>query len=123
MLKGVKIWSDKFNPRVIHSKVVNLENHGKSHLEQLYNLIDTTIVQFVQVTEDIDVWVDEEGLFKSGNVGIRYIIDNDIENSLELVGTSIFVARDEETNLIGLSDEQANWIQEHIRTEVFGIVE
>lgn len=65
-----------------------VEIEGKNRLQTYYKLIDCDCIDIVNLTEDIAVIVDDEGLLKSGNpvFEVKYK-----DRTLQLAGTMIFV--------------------------------
>lgn len=72
---------------------------------------------YFDLPEDLDAWVDEEGLYKGLLPVLWYrfkSLDGQIEH-LPLMGNVMFSGgADEEGHILDLNDEQIDWIREHI---------
>ena len=99
------------------SGVVSLfGNEDGVHLSEMQDLIGTDIVTVVSLKNNIDMWVDDEGLLKSGNFVNRYIIE---DFQIDLAGNAILLGNDGNGGTVGLNEEQVEYLAENLR---FGLV-
>lgn len=101
-----------------------IEVEEKVGLQTMYDNIGCDTVDVVRLPNNIDVWVDDEGLLKSGNVVMDYLVKENKESeefSLQLAGNALLLSYDNEGNSLGLSDEQIKWIQNNIQVRPYGI--
>lgn len=89
-------------------------------LEKMYELLGCSTVDVVSLDHNIDMWVDDEGLLKSGNMVMDYTISNDAP--IKLSGNVLLLASNDEGETIGLSDEQLSWIQKNLTYRAIGYV-
>ena len=88
-------------------------------LEDMYNHVGCDHLDIVRLPERIDIWVDDEGLLKSGNIVMQYQL-KDIGEPLHLAGNALFLSYDDEGNTIGLTNDQIMWIAENIEFVPYG---
>ena len=113
--KGLLIRDDKVN----EVEIVNIEMEGDSvGLANLVRLVDCDTIDAVYLKNNIDIFCDDEGLFKSGNLARRLIVEDEI---YEIVGNLLFLSHDEDGNTVGLDDSQMDYLKE-ITVQVFGVV-
>lgn len=99
------------------SGVVSLiGNEEGVHLSEMQDMIGTDIVTVVSLKHNIDMWVDDEGLLKSGNFVNRYIIE---DFQIDLAGNAILLGNDGNGGTIGLNDEQVDYLVDNLR---FGLI-
>lgn len=91
-------------------------NEDGVHLSEMQDLIGTDIVTVVSLKNNIDMWVDDEGLLKGGNFVNRYIIE---DFQIDLAGNAILLGNDGNGGTVGLDDEQVEYLVENLR---FGLV-
>lgn len=91
-------------------------NEEGVHLSEMQDLIGTDIVTVVSLKNNIDMWVDDEGLLKGGNFVNRYIIE---DFQIDLAGNAILLGNDGNGGTVGLDDEQVEYLVENLR---FGLV-
>lgn len=106
----------------VRSMVTNMgEEFG---LKEMYSRIKCRHLDAVRLPENIDIWVDDEGLLQSGNVILEYLIKTPQgdEVDIQLAGNALFLSCDDDGNSIGLSREQFNWIKENITYKAYGEV-
>ena len=79
-------------------------------VDSMYRMLECDYVDVVRLSDknNIDLWVDDEGLLKSGNY-VHEISVGDTE--VKLAGRVLFLSYDDEGNSIGLSDEQLKWLE------------
>ena len=105
------------------TKAIMVKLEKKNTLEQMYKLIDCSSVDCVSLPKNIDIWTDDEGLLKSDSSVIRYLVKESDDSDgfeLHLAGKSLILSTDEEGNTIGLSKDQINWVQKHIKIGLYG---
>ena len=90
-------------------------------LEEMYKHIQCDMVDVVEITEGIDIWVDDNGLFKPGNTVLEYKLKSNAEEPLHLAGNALFLSSDDEGNSIGLTMEQLNWIGKELMVRPYGM--
>lgn len=67
--------------------------------------------------QDIDIYADDEGLLADNPTITLFVEDKNKHKTLGfLVGNLIFASHDDKGNTIGLTDEQVNFITEHLMT-------
>lgn len=76
-------------------------------LEDMYKLLNCNMVELVRLDNNIDAWVDEEGLLKSNNPVHEFSIGG---NEVSLAGRVLFLSSNDEGDTIGLTDEQVDWL-------------
>ena len=86
------------------------------HLSEIQDLIGTDTVTVVSLKNNIDMWVDGEGLLKSGNFVNRYTIE---DFQIDLTGNAILLGDDGNGGTVGLNEEQVEYLVENLR---FGLV-
>ena len=86
------------------------------HLSEIQDLIGTDTVTVVSLKNNIDMWVDGEGLLKSGNFVNRYTIE---DFQIDLAGNAILLGDDGNGGTVGLNEEQVEYLVENLR---FGLV-
>ena len=86
------------------------------HLSEIQDLIGTDTVTAVSLKNNIDMWVDGEGLLKSGNFVNRYTIE---DFQIDLAGNAILLGDDGNGGTVGLNEEQVEYLVENLR---FGLV-
>lgn len=121
VLKGVIV---KYENENVKGSLLNFKEIKKIELKHMYDLIGCDLVEAVRLPKDIDIWVDEEGLLKSGNIVIGYKVEPNEESDgfeLQLAGNALFLSSDEEGNTIGLNEEQLKWIQDNVKYGMFGV--
>ena len=89
-------------------------------LDEMYKHIQCDMVDVAGLTEDIDIWVDDNGLFKPGNTVLEYKLKGNPEEPLHLAGNALFLSSDDEGNSIGLTMEQLNWIGKELMIRPYG---
>ena len=103
----------------IKTQLVSLpEDFG---LNEMYMHIQCDMVDVAGLTEDIDIWVDDNGLFKPGNTVLEYKLKGNPEEPLHLAGNALFLSSDDEGNSIGLTMEQLNWIGKELMIRHYGM--
>lgn len=100
-----------YDNKELKFKVVSMSDNEK-FLEFAYKNIGCDTVDFVSLTEKIDIVVDGEGLIKGPVDSINYVynrVTNEIEH--KLVGKMLFVGFDFEVgDTISLTEEQIDYI-------------
>lgn len=86
------------------------------HLSEIQDLIGTDTVTVVSLKNNIDMWVDGEGLLKSGNFVNRYTIE---DFQIDLAGNAILLGDDGNGGTVGLNEEQVEYLVENL---IFGLV-
>lgn len=99
--------------------VKKVESNEDIGLELMYKEIECARVDVAQLTDEIDLWVDDEGLMKSGTKAWRLDYKG---NMVELAGKILVSSRDNEGSSIGLSDEQVEDIKNNLTVKPIGIV-
>ena len=104
---------------LVKTRLVSLpEDFG---LDEMYKYIQCDMVDVAGLTEDIDIWVDDNGLFKPGNIVLEYKLKGNSEEPLHLAGNALFLSSDDEGNSIGLTMEQLNWIGKELVIRPYGM--
>ena len=99
------------------SGVVSLfGNEDGVHLSEMRDLIGTDIVTVVSLKNNIDMWVDDEGLLKSGNFVNRYAIE---DFQINLAVNAILLGNDGNGGTVGLNKEQITHLVKNLK---FGLV-
>ena len=85
----------------------------------LYNFIDCGTVELISLTNNIDLWVDEEGLLKK-----NYITELKIKgfDPIRIAGIGILLSFNEEGDPKGLSLEQLEYISNNMSIRTYGEV-
>lgn len=98
---------------------VEVDEEGYVTLEELYRLVNCSLVTVVMFEENISAFVDDEGLLLSGNFvqKIGYL-----EYELQLAGNILFLGSDEEGNSIGLTELEVEHFMTSLSSEVLGFV-
>ena len=89
-------------------------------LEYMYKYIQCDMVDVVEIAEGIDVWVDDNGLFKPGNIVLEYKIKDNPDVVFHLAGNALFLSSDDEGNSIGLTMEQLSWLGKQLSIRPYG---
>lgn len=89
-------------------------------LEEMYKHIQCDMVDVVEIAEGIDIWVDDNGLFKPGNTVLEYKLKDNPELTVHLAGKALFLSSDDEGNSIGLTMGQLNWLGEQLSIRPYG---
>lgn len=89
-------------------------------LEYMYKYIQCDMVDVVEIAEGIDIWVDDNGLFKPGNTVLEYKIKDNPDVVLHLAGNALFLSSDDEGNSIGLTMEQLSWLGKQLSIRPYG---
>ena len=78
-----------------------------------------TLANYYEELENqgVDIFVDDEGLLKADPITTLLITEkkNPMKVLTSLVGNLIFVSHDDEGNTLGLTDEQIEFIQAHLK--------
>lgn len=80
-----------------------VRNHNDSLLQALYAAIGCHLVECVGLTEDVDMWIDEEGAFtesvnRAATVMVEHIISKDGRTLLGPIhGTAVLLGIDQRT--------------------------
>ena len=91
-------------------------NEDGAHLSEMQEMIGTDTVTVVSLKNNIDMWVDDEGLLKSGNFVNRYTIE---DFQIDLAGNAILLGDDGNGGTVGLNEEQVEYLVENLK---FGLV-
>lgn len=82
-------------------------------LKFLYRQIECDIIEIARLSDDIEVVVDEEGLFKGDNAMTQLIFEG--RKTQPFSGNLVFVSPDYETGeIISLTDEMIEHIQQQL---------
>lgn len=79
-------------------------------IKEMHEYIECDIVDAARLTDEIDIWVDDEGLLKPGNIILEYQLKDSKEEPLLLAGNALFLSYNEEGESLGLTMEQLDWI-------------
>lgn len=97
--------------------VKDIEGDLKSLQNEVGGLL--TIVPYYEELQEqgIDIFADDEGLLKANPKVSLFVTDKKHRTKIltSLVGNLIFVSHDNECNTIGLTQEQINFITEHLK--------
>ena len=100
-----------------NAAVKEIEGDLKSLQTEVGGLI--TLANYYEELEEqgIDIFADDEGLLKANPKVSLFVTDkkNRMKVLTELVGNLIFVSHDDDCNTIGLTQEQINFITEHLK--------
>ena len=100
-----------------NAAVKDIEGDLKSLQNEVGGLL--TIVPYYEELEEqgIDIFADDEGFLKANPKFSLFVTDkkNRMKVLTGLVGNLIFVSHDDECNTIGLTQEQINFITEHLK--------
>lgn len=105
---------------VYHCKSKEIEGDLRSLQDEVGGLI-TLAPHFDELTEmGIDIYADDEGLLKE-NPKVTMLILDDKKQNVEsvLVGNLVLVGHDREGNTISLTDEQIDYIRNHLKVVVY----
>ena len=94
-------------------------NEDGVHLSEMQDLIGTDTVTVVSLKNNIDIWVDAEGLLKSGNSVSRYTIE---DFQIDLAGNAILLGDDGNGGTVGLNEEQIEYLSENLSFGLRGFV-
>lgn len=89
-------------------------------LEKMYELLDCSTVDVVSIDNEIDIWVDDEGLFKQGNMVMEYRFGNDAK--IRLTGNVLFLSSNDKGETIGLNGKQLDWLQQNLAYRPIGFI-
>lgn len=122
LIKAVLIKNDIPNKEV-SVELIKIEKEGESLGYQTINeLIGCDIMDVVMVANDIDMFVDDEGLLVSGNqVNEISFADNSLKENLYLAGNVLMLSHDDEGNSISLTEEQLRYIFENLEIIPYGM--
>lgn len=97
-----------------------METKEKEEIEftDLYSLIKCDTVELIGFPNNIDLWVDEEGLFKE-NVITEIKLEG--QGSLKIAGIGIFLTHDEDGYSCGLTANQIAYLNRAVTTEIKGV--
>ena len=97
--------------------IKDIEGDLKSLQNEVGGLL--TIVPYYEELEEqgIDIFADDEGLLKANPKVSLFVTDkkNRMKVLTGLVGNLIFVSHDDDCNTIGLTQEQIDFITEHLK--------
>jgi len=101
---------------VYHCKSKEIKGDLRSLQEEVGGLI-TLAPHFDELTEmGIDIYADDEGLLKENPKVTMLILDDKRQNVKEiLVGNLVLAGRDEEGDIASLTDEQLDYIRNHLK--------
>lgn len=92
-------------------------------LEEMYDKVKCSMLDIVRLPENIDIWVDDEGLMKSGNIVLEYSINTgEGVHQLQLAGNALFMSYDSQGETIGLNGRQISWIDKNVKVVAYGEV-
>lgn len=97
----ITIVSKKVGQPVVFEK---MEHSLENMQEKVGGYIERVIIR-----DDIDMWIDEEGLLKE-NPKLNIITYVDGQEIHHIMGDIFFASHDEDGNTIGLNDEQMVWV-------------
>lgn len=95
------------------SKGVTLQEFSKKDvgLDDMYSAIDCDYVELSSLTDELDLWVDEEGFINgaSQRIGVFQVQDSDGEKLGQnfYAGKGLILTSDNEGNTMGLTKERA----------------
>lgn len=102
--------------------VVEPDPERGTHLTSLYELLSVRLVDVIRLPEDIDLWVDDEGLINGSepnplltNMLIAFGYDMDTH---QIRGNGAFFAVDSEGSMTSLSDRQREVLQSVYRQAI-----
>lgn len=108
---------DEFDKVVTQNvKFVDAPKDSKDNLEFFYKHIDTNMIDVV-FAEGFDIWVDDEGLLKSGNAVIEFELDG---RKVPLAGNFIITKNPDAEGNTQFFDEDAD---AEVITKVVGVLE
>lgn len=87
-------------------------------LDVMHEEIGCDLVDIVALDDEIDAWVDDEGLLKSENP-VHSVKFGDRE--YQLAGKIVLFSRDDEGNSIGLNSEQVSRVRQNLEISLIGI--
>ncbi len=101
--------------------------NGRASLNELYATIDCDLVELSVLTDELDLFVDEEGLVNGSaeRVGCFQVLDADGERLGQLMyaGRGVILQHDAETNdSIGFTRERATAIVESLMFQSMAIL-
>lgn len=101
---------------VYHCKSKEIKGDLRSLQEEVGGLI-TLAPHFDELTEmGIDIYADDEGLLKENPKVTMLILDDKRQNVKDiLVGNLVLAGRDEEGDIASLTDEQVDYIRNHLK--------
>jgi hypothetical protein len=87
---------------------------GEIGLDEMYSAIDCEYVELSVLTDELDLWVDEEGFINGATqrVGVFQVQDADGERLGQpmYAGKGLILASDNEGRIVGLTKERAEAI-------------
>lgn len=103
--------------RVVVPGSVDVKQVDTTNFESTYNIIKNQVDGYLDVVavDELDIWVDDEGLLKNLQPSIlikRSKKDELTNQDILLVGTAVFTSHDEEGDTIGLTDNAIKIIEE-----------
>ena len=90
-------------------------------LKEMCEHVGCETIDMASLTEDIDIWVDDNGLFQPGNIVLKYKLKSKPENPLYLAGNALFLSSNEKGESIGLNAKQLKWIKEEVIIHPYAI--
>ena len=122
LIKAVLVENDTQNQKV-SIKMIEVEKEGRSlGYEKINELIGCNTMDVVTVANDIDMFVDDEGLLVSGNqVNEISFADGSLTENLYLAGNILMLSHDYEGNSTTLNEEQLRYIFENIKITPYGM--
>ncbi|MBC1817167.1 DUF3846 domain-containing protein [Listeria seeligeri] len=76
------------------------------------DLLNCELVTVVSLSNNIDIWCDDTGLWKEKNHVITLKIEDEI---IQLAGNLLFLGQDGEGGTMPLSEEQFRWLDENMK--------
>lgn len=122
LIKAVLVKNDTPNQEV-SIEMIEIEKEGESlGYKKINELIECDTMDVVMVANEIDMFVDDNGLLVSGNqVNEISFADNSLKENLYLAGNILMLSHDDEGNSTTLNEEQLRYIFENIKITPYGM--
>ena len=78
-------------------------------MKELRRLVDCNLVDYFNLNDELDMWLDDIGLFKNGNFMQSYTLEGKLIPQ-QVPGNVLILARNDRGNQIGLTDKQIDYV-------------
>lgn len=98
---------------------VKAESDWTVGIDEMYRLVNCDTLDVVRLTDEIDMWVDDEGLMKSDNFLQTFVYEGRKLHQ-PYAGNVLILAHNDEGDTIGLTDAQVEHLTKHIQIAFYG---
>ncbi|WP_077324090.1 DUF3846 domain-containing protein [Virgibacillus siamensis] len=122
--KTIRVLMIKFNMDIMNfeTDVIELKNDLAYNLADYRKIIDCSMIDIVNLGEDVCIIIDDEGLLKSGNPVLN--IETESGHELQLAGTLIFAGNrqaDEGDEITSLETGKCLNLLHNLKLSVIGV--